>query len=305
MTSMIRLIARFLLAMPVYAFLLMPQYAWAQNSYANSTDGVISETATPCATPLVRTFLVPGHFTIADVNLGVLLAHTYRGDLRFTLRSPVGTSIALMTNIGTSQDNLNILFDDSAAASITTHTSANDTATATTVTPPFQRTYRPQTALTGFNGQDAFGTWTLEICDSLNVDSGTFYHSVLTLTPSPATINVAKSSSTVSDGINTTNPKSIPGARMRYCILVTNAGSGIASDIAATDTMPANVTFVAGSMRSGASCATATTVEDDNASGTDESDPLGASIAGAIVTFTSATMASGTTIALTFEAIVN
>lgn len=279
--------------------------AWAQINYVNSTDGTISETATPCTAPLQRTFSVAEHYALTDVNIGVLLAHTYRGDLRLTLKSPAGTSVALMTNIATTPNNLNVLFDDSAAASITTHTSANDTATAATVAPPFQRTYRPQAALSAFNGQNAFGTWTLEICDSLNVDAGTFYHSVLTLTAMPATVDVAKSSRAVSDGFHPTNPKSIPGALMRYCITATNVGPGIASAIVATDTLPANVTYVAGSMRSGSNCAGASTVEDDDAVGADESDPLGASITGTTVSFRTAYMTSATSIALTFDATVN
>src|SRR3546814_9982892 len=98
---------------------------------------------------------------------------------------------------------------------------------------------------------------------------------------------VAKTSSVVSDPVNgTANAKAIPGARMRYCILVTNNGSGTATGINLADPLPAGTSFVAGSLRSGTSCAGAATVEDDNASGADESDPFGASVWGTTVSAT-------------------
>ncbi len=51
-----------------------------------------------------------------------------------------------------------------------------------------------------------------------------------------ANLAIAKTSSVVSDPVNgATNPKAIPGAAMRYCILVTNNGSGTATGIAVAD----------------------------------------------------------------------
>ncbi len=67
----------------------------------------------------------------------------------------------------------------------------------------------------------------------------------------------------------------------------------------------AGTTFVAGSLRSGASCAAATTVEDDNAAGADESDPFGASIGGTTVVATAPTLAPGGALALAFHVTVN
>src|SRR3546814_7892598 len=105
-----------------------------------------------------------------------------------------------------------------------------------------------------------------------------------TLVPYTTLFRSAKTSGIVSDPVNgTTNAKAIPGARMRYCILVTNNGSGTATGIAIADPLPAGTSFVPGSLRSGASCAGAATAEDDNASGADENDPFGASVAGPAV----------------------
>lgn len=121
-----------------------------------------------------------------------------------------------------------------------------------------------------------------------------------------ANLTIAKSSSIVSDPVNgTTDPKAIPGAIMRYCLLVSNAGPATATVISITDPLPANLTYVAGSIRSGTSCAGATTVEDDNAAGADESDPFGAAWSGTVVTATAASLANGTAMAIRFDATVN
>lgn len=121
-----------------------------------------------------------------------------------------------------------------------------------------------------------------------------------------ANLTIAKTSSVVSDPTNgTTDPKAIPGATMRYCILVTNNGSGTATSINVADTLPATTIFVPGSLRSGSACAAATTVEDDNASGADESDPFGASITGTAVAATAPTLAPGTGFAVAFDVTIN
>lgn len=294
-----------LFCLALLSVLGLPQIAFAQITYINSTDGTVNETVTPCTAPLLRTFTVPQIYSVADVNIGVVMSHTYRGDLRMFLQSPQGTQITLIQNTGASLDNVNILYDDSAAAAITTHTTANDTATAATVVPPYQRTFRPLAALSAFNGQNANGTWTLSICDSLNADSGTFFHSTLVITPQPAVVNATKSSSIVADGVSSGNFKAIPGATVRYCITITNAGPGIATTINANDALPARLTYVPGSMLSGANCATAATAEDDDATGADETDPIGASFAGTAVNIRRATMNAGDSFSVLLRATVN
>lgn len=70
-------------------------------------------------------------------------------------------------------------------------------------------------------------------------------------TVAAALLSVAKRSRVISDPFNnTTNPKMIPGAVVEYCIEVANAAGGqTATDIAISDTLPANVTFQTGSIR--------------------------------------------------------
>jgi uncharacterized repeat protein (TIGR01451 family) len=66
-------------------------------------------------------------------------------------------------------------------------------------------------------------------------------------TVSAAALTVTKTSKVISDPSNgTTNPKLIPGAVVEYCIQVANgAGSAPATNVAITDTLPTQTTYLA------------------------------------------------------------
>ena len=66
-------------------------------------------------------------------------------------------------------------------------------------------------------------------------------------------LSVVKSSQVLSDGVNVTNPHALPGAIVQYCLTVANATLGTAATgIALTDVIPANTTYVPGSIQVGA-----------------------------------------------------
>jgi len=118
-------------------------------------------------------------------------------------------------------------------------------------------------------------------------------------------LSVSKSSTVLSDPSNGgTNPKAIPGATVRYCVLVTNTGNTSASTVQMADSLPGTTSYVAGSLRSGSSCAAASTVEDDGTTGADESDPVGASASGNNIAGSAPSLAVGGSVALTYEVIV-
>lgn len=238
-----RWITAFVWAVVICAAMLFAQPAFAQSvQVTNSTDsatGGLNESAASCAAPLTRTFSVGSNFTITDVNIGVLAAHTYRGDLIMDLQAPGGTTVRLTNGSGSiGADNFNVLFDDSAASNITTHTGA-DTATAGTLVPPYEETFRSENALSAFNGLSSAGTWTLSICDQFGGDSGTFYQADLFLTgPS-----VQQADLSLTQSINTTSP--LPGAEVTYTLTVTNsaASDATASSIEVRDLLPAGLIF--------------------------------------------------------------
>jgi uncharacterized repeat protein (TIGR01451 family) len=169
--------------------------------------------------------------------------------------------------------------------------------------PYYSHAFIPTAALSAFDGQDAFGNWTVTVCDSVAQDIGNFRRADLFITPPQ--IAVTKSSSVISDGISGANPKALPGAVVQYCLLSTSSGAIAATNVTPADILPGTVTYVAGSLKSGTTCAGATTSEDDNNAGTDESDPFGASIAGTTVSGLAPTLAAGASFALVFNVTIN
>lgn len=119
-------------------------------------------------------------------------------------------------------------------------------------------------------------------------------------------LDVSKISRVLSDPISgTEEPKAIPGAVVQYCVLVENTGSVTATNIVATDTLPTGISFVPASLLSGRNCEDARTEEDDDASGSDENDPYGASFDAGTATGIVASLVPGESFAFTFETLVD
>jgi uncharacterized repeat protein (TIGR01451 family) len=217
----------------------MPSKLSAQtNQYTNTTTGNIVD-STNCATTVTRTFAVGTSYTVSNVTLGVLLSHTYRSDLRITLTSPSGTSVQVMTNVGGAADNLNVLFDDDAPGAISGHT-ANDT---TGSVPPYLGTFQPTAALSAFDGQNAFGNWTMVICDSVAQDTGTFSRADLYITQQPTNFADLSLAKTVSNA----NPAN--GATISYTLTASNTAVSnmTATGVTVLDILPPGVNFVSAS----------------------------------------------------------
>jgi uncharacterized repeat protein (TIGR01451 family) len=125
------------------------------------------------------------------------------------------------------------------------------------------------------------------------------------------TITFAKTATIISDPVNfSTAPKAIPGAVVEYCLRVSNTGLSTASAVSITDAIPANTTYVASSLYVGGSvlaglCLADGTAEDDNATGTDESDPNGGSSDGTTVIATLPTIGIGATVTARFRVTLN
>ncbi len=298
----------FFYLMAICLILLAASPALAQSviPYSDTVSTPILENNCAAAVKVTRVFNVPVGYIVADVDLGILITHTYRSDLRIDLTSPAGTTVTVMTWTGNVQggDNLNDRFDDEAAAAITTHTAAaNDPVTP--APPPYSHSFKPSSPLSAFDGQNTLGNWTMTICDAVATDIGTYNRADLFITAAPAAITTSKVSSIISDGISGANPKSIPGSIVSYCITVSNAGPSQATSVAATDAIPASLTYIPSSIVSGADCTAAATAEDDNSAGADETDPIGASISGATVSIISASLAPAGSFAIKFRATVN
>lgn len=123
-------------------------------------------------------------------------------------------------------------------------------------------------------------------------------------------ISVTKISQVIDDNMGSDNPKAIPGATMRYCILVSNNGSATAENVTATDILPETISYDPGTLQIGSDCNSGLNSEDDDNSGSDESDPFGAAFDAAAspagtVTATAANLGPSANMALVFTATVN
>ena len=128
---------------------------------ANDTDFFLPELTT-----VNSTIAVSGTSgTITNLNVYVNITHTAIADLDIFLVSPNGTRVELCTDLGGSRNGMNVTFSDSAATSATGWPTSNGSAVT--------GTYRPEGSLSVLNGQSLNGTWTLEISDDEQNDTGT------------------------------------------------------------------------------------------------------------------------------------
>ncbi|MEQ9663366.1 MAG: proprotein convertase P-domain-containing protein, partial [Parasphingopyxis sp.] len=211
-------------------------------TYSNTTTGTINGSTT-CSSPLVRNFTVGTSFIVADVDLGLLATHSWRGDIRLTLQSPAGTRVQIVNGNSNdvSGDNFNVRLSDEGTGLVNTD---GNTVNHTTTAPPYQNTFTPNAALSAFDGQNAQGTWRLEICDIYpSADNGTFQRADLYLTALPANyadLSLAKSVS---------NASPAAGSTITYTLTLNNAAASnqTATNVTVRDALPFGATFVAAS----------------------------------------------------------
>lgn len=215
-----------------------PLFAQAVSTYVVTNDGAINGSRT-CTSPLIRNFNVTDSFTVADVDIGVLITHTWRGDLQITLVSPNGTRVQLTNGDTqfTSGDNFNVRLDDSASQLVNTD---SPTGNHLTTAPPFQNRFRPNNLLSAFNGQNSQGIWQLEMCDLFpSADNGNFRHAELYLTTQPAEF------ADLSLTKQLLGAPPVSGGTATWLLTVTNAAASntAADNILVQDTLPAGFTF--------------------------------------------------------------
>jgi subtilisin-like proprotein convertase family protein len=126
---------------------------------------------------------VSDHIIISDLDIGINVTHTNVFDLQLFLQSPAGTKICLnmfdfKKEFSVYPNYTNTIFDDEAIFSIKGGEA------------PFTGRFRPVEPykLSEFDGEDAYGSWHLQIYDAFYNDTGTFNHFELMISaPEPAT----------------------------------------------------------------------------------------------------------------------
>lgn len=193
---------------------------------------------------LTRTFVVnPGDFSpeakINKVTLWINFAKTsedctslgngddWAEEIFFTLRSPGGVEVSLVQGDYQYSDPevgwVEVLFDDSAATSVTDK-------------PISSGTFRSSSGtLHLFNGISPSGTWSLVLTDNRNDDPICYVESRLQITASTYDLQLEK----------TAEPEiGIAGEELIYRLRVTNFGPDQATGIELTDTLPTGLTYL-------------------------------------------------------------
>ncbi len=160
----------------------------------------IGSSLTPTGLPLAITdnspagvnssLSVPTAQILTDVNVRVRINHTWVGDLKITLTSPMGTTVTLLdrpgvpaSTFGCSNDNMDVTFDDAATTILETHCAGTN--------PWFTGSGKPFSLLSAFNGQSSLGNWVLNVSDHAGSDLGTLTSwELLTAPPLAGTCNV-------------------------------------------------------------------------------------------------------------------
>jgi len=115
---------------------------------------------------------VAGSGVIADLNVRVVITHTYVGDLELTLTHvDTGTAVTIIDNpgrpastFGCAGNNIDATLDDEASVPVENQCLA--------ATPTISGSVKPNNPLSAFDGEDLGGTWRLTVYDEATLDSG-------------------------------------------------------------------------------------------------------------------------------------
>ncbi|MGB0383516.1 MAG: LamG-like jellyroll fold domain-containing protein [Ardenticatenaceae bacterium] len=155
----------------------LPETLYLYDDRPSQEVAIDATNACPTQNPLVRTFPVTDTFTVANVQLGLNIEHSYRNDIEVFLRAPSGDEILLIGK-AKNANNFDLLFSDSAFSNISRDDSDHNIAA-----PYYENAGYAAAPLFLFNGQEANGVWELQICDRYPAENdGIYHHARLILT---------------------------------------------------------------------------------------------------------------------------
>ncbi len=141
------------------------EYYYPVYTYSNTSDVNLS----PYSTSYSNISVTGGPTSIWDARAKVNVIYDYDTDLELSLISPASIEVPLAINRGGLNANyINTVFDDAASTAISSGSA------------PFTGTYRPESLLSAFDGQNSNGTWRFKVkqeycCYYGKIDSWTLY----------------------------------------------------------------------------------------------------------------------------------
>lgn len=128
------------------------------NNYVSTNVPIaISSSGSPT---INSTLTVADAGIISDLNVNLVMTHSYVGEITVSLISPSGTAVQLTASACGTSNNINATFDDSGIPVVCGNT------------PAISGTVIPLQPLALFNGQNANGNWILRIKDANPGDGG-------------------------------------------------------------------------------------------------------------------------------------
>ncbi len=210
----------------------------ATHTYTDDT-GLTSIDSYSCTSPAILTINVPDNFIVGDVDVGINISHTWRGDVSATLQSPAGTVLTLISDptIGDESENYDVRVDDVAPGYRDDGDDDDYSA------PYYDRAIAPSIpffnqgsggGLESFEGQSAQGTWQLSLCDQFTgeEDGELFRWTLFFREPAPEFEHYVVKGA----------PYRIElGQVFSYTLLVWNTGSTTATATLISDSLPSGV----------------------------------------------------------------
>lgn len=187
--------------------------AWRTNFGNTYTSSTISVSAKDVPSTIPDEGLVNSHVAVAplvsinNVKIQINIDHPYDSDLQAYLISPANTRVQLFSGVGESGANFHgTTFDDDASTSILDGAA------------PFTGSFRPSQSLSAFEGENAHGTWTLEVSDHFQGDQGTLLSWTLMIDGDPIQASGANMTA-VPKSIQTTTPAPVSFAAPSSALL--------------------------------------------------------------------------------------
>jgi uncharacterized repeat protein (TIGR01451 family) len=192
------------------------------------------------------------------------VTHGFPDDIDIILVSPSGQKVVLMSDTGGGHSitNLNLTFDDSASsglpdsAQIVSGTYKPTDFEAGDSFPPPAPAGAVSTFLSGFNGSNPNGNWSLYVVDDASGDAGSISGWSLSIT----TINPVSAADNLVVTVTDSPDPVFVGAGLTYTITLTNRGPSAATGVFLSDILAPGVTLVSSNTTFGTFALTPTTV---------------------------------------------